>query len=1014
MRLKFIIILLLVVQYIHAQKQWVTEAEDPNSSVSWDKDGVADIIAPKGLTLWNTSLMQGNISIDYEARIVVDESKPISTVNNPQNPNRLSDLNCFWLASDPSVKDGSVLKNLKQRKGVFVNQYALQLYYMGYGGNGNTTTRFRRYDGNKAGVTDANLRPAIIREYTDKDNLLEPNHWYHIHIEKQDDRITYSIDGKCLVDFIDINPHRKGYFGFRTTLAHAQLRNFSYSCSDPDSKPITLRWVKGKGGAVTFGVPFAQGELANNAPINLSTDKGTDIAHDAWTLASWPDGSVKWKAIAAVVPQDADSCLLDIHPTNTKKASSKKDALKGKQRNVTAKGQIIAGNSTIFFSENSENVIDSIVTNGLKTSGASWLEYNNKKLKALNKQIEQQGDVRTTLRVDGESFTLRIYAYRGSDEIKVVHTLLIDSAMNKDGIQSLGFRTSVPMRDADHKRAIVFDKQYMHVKPLIARRPINLDDNDDPADKRSATLIDAIASWDGFRLSQLSPNAFSIRKRATSQSPWIGTIEGQRSPGNVAIGDNQSSIRFALEDFWQSYPSTLQVDNARSDNATVSLWLWSPEAEAMRFEHYDTVAHTLEAAYEDIQEGMSTAYGIARTSTVYITPTLSPITSHKDSPLISDSHSVLLPTPEYLHRKRAFGVWSLPTNDGIDSTLNKIASFYNNEVERHYWYGFFNYGDFMHSYDKSRDEWRYDVGGYAWDNTELATNAMLWYSFLRSGDADLWRMAVAMARHNGEVDCYHQGPHSGLGTRHNVLHWGCGAKEARISQAFWNRFLYYLTADERSGDLIREVRDADTLLYHLDPMRLAQPRSDRYPCTAPARLRIGPDWLAYAGNWFAEWERTGDTYYYNKIQSGLKSIAALPHGIFSGPKALGYDPATGIISWEGDASVQNTNHLLPIMGGFEMMNEMLFSISLPEWNRTWLDFNKQYKEKALEISRNNFRIPRLKGYAYWLTGKEEYRNAALKDLNAGNPFNNKQAFFTNDAATWGLDAIFLKEVIRPQ
>lgn len=1012
MRLKFIIILLLVVQYIHAQKQWVMEAEDPNSSVSWDKDGVADIFAPKGITLWNTSLMQGDVTIDYEARIIVDESKPISTVNNPQNPNRLSDLNCFWLASDPTTKDGSVFKNMKQRKGVFVNQYALQLYYMGYGGNNNSTTRFRRYDGNKAGITDATMRPGILREYTDKDNLLKPNHWYRIHIEQRGDRVTYSIDGKRIVDYIDITPLKKGYFGFRTTLAHAQLRNFSYSCSNPDTKPITLRWVKGKGGAVTFGVPFAQGELAQNAPMNLSTDKGGAIAHDSWTLASWPDGSVKWKAIAAVVPQDADSCLLDIHPASKKKDSPRKTVSNGKQNEASTKGQITAGNSTIFFSENSENVIDSIVTNGIKTSGASWLEYNSRRLKATHKEIEQQGNIRTTLRVDGECFTLRIYAYRGSDEIKVVHTLLIDSAMNKDGIRSLGFRTSVPMRDADHKRGIVFDNQYMHVKPLIARRPIKLNEDGEPDDTRSKTMVDAIASWDGFRLSQLSPNGFSIRKRATAQSPWIGTMEGHRSAGRIAIGDNQSSINFSLEDFWQSYPSTLQVDNARSDNATVSLWLWSPEAEPMCFEHYDTVAHTLEAAYEDIQEGMSTAYGIARTSTFYITPTLSPITDQLHMESANMSHAVLMPVPEYLHRKRAFGVWSLPSGSSLDSTLTRIADFYRTEIERNYWYGYFNYGDVMHTYDGSRGEWRYDVGGYAWDNTELATNAMLWYSFLRTGDSDLWRMAEAMARHNGEVDCYHQGPHTGLGTRHNVLHWGCGAKEARISQAYWNRFLYYLTADERSGDLMREVRDADTLLYHLDPMRLAQPRSDRYPCTTPARLRIGPDWLAYAGNWFAEWERTGNNYYYDKIKAGMKSISALPHGIFSGPKALGYDPATGIISWEGDASVQNTNHLLPIMGGFEMMNEMLFSINNKEWFSTWLDLNKNYKEKALEISRNNFRIPRLKGYAYWHTGKEEYRNTAVKDLLSGNPFRSSDFFYTNDAATWGLDAIFLQEVLK--
>ena len=57
--------------------------------------------------------------------------------------------------------------------------------------------------------------------------------------------------------------------------------------------------------------------------------------------------------------------------------------------------------------------------------------------------------------------------------------------------------------------------------------------------------------------------------------------------------------------------------------------------------------------------------------------------------------------------------------------------------------------------------------------------------------------------------------------------------------------------------------------YDLDPMRLAQPRSE-YPCTAPARLRIGPDWLAYAGNWMTEWERTGNTTYRDKIIAGMK------------------------------------------------------------------------------------------------------------------------------------------------
>lgn len=142
-------------------------------------------------------------------------------------------------------------------------------------------------------------------------------------------------------------------------------------------------------------------------------------------------------------------------------------------------------------------------------------------------------------------------------------------------------------------------------------------------------------------------------------------------------------------------------------------------------------------------------------------------------------------------------------------------------------------------------------------------------------------MAEAMTRHNSEVDTYHIGDMAGLGSRHNVSHWGCGAKEARISQAAFNRFMYYLTCDDRLGDVMHLVADADQMLYKIDPMRLAEPRS-QYPCKAPARLRIGPDWLAYAGNWMTEWERTGNTKYRDKIIAGMKSIAALPHGVYTG------------------------------------------------------------------------------------------------------------------------------------
>ena len=345
----------------------------------------------------------------------------------------------------------------------------------------------------------------------------------------------------------------------------------------------------------------------------------------------------------------------------------------------------------------------------------------------------------------------------------------------------------------------------------------------------------------------------------------------------------------------------------------------------------------------------------------------------------------------------------------IEGTLDGIMDFYEREIERHGWYGFFNYGDVMHGYDTSRDEWRYDVGGYAWDNTELASPTMFWCQFLRTADSRVWRMAEAMTRHCSEVDTYHFGPHSGLGSRHNVVHWGCGAKESRISEAWWNRFLFYLTADDRLGDIIHEVADADTLLYTLDPMRLAQPR-DKYPCSAPARLRIGPDWVGYASNWLAEWERFGNIKYRDKLLAGMKSIIGLPHHFFQGPLALGYDPATGVISTDMPDE-QTTNHLMPIMGGFELLNELQLSIDDPKFFYLWRLYCGQYKEKAWEIKHNKFRIPRLQAYAAW-QGNAPTAKAAWDSLVNNLPLSQKASLWTNDCATWTMDAIFMQATIR--
>ena len=202
-----------------AREAWWMEAEDKASTFTVN-GGTIDIIATKGVTLWNNNLMEGNTIIEYEARIVSDPR-----FKDDKGDIRTSDLNCFWMAERRGGCGGK-----------FVNNYALRLYYMGYGGNWNTTTRFRRSTGYPMTTDSVWLRPVILREYTDKEHLIKPDHWYSIRIEAVDGRVRYIIDGECLVDYVDPRPLTRGYFGFRTTLSHAQMRHFRYSCSNPDTE----------------------------------------------------------------------------------------------------------------------------------------------------------------------------------------------------------------------------------------------------------------------------------------------------------------------------------------------------------------------------------------------------------------------------------------------------------------------------------------------------------------------------------------------------------------------------------------------------------------------------------------------------------------------------------------------------------------------------------------------------------------------------------------------------------
>lgn len=182
-------------------QNWVPEVQEKPESFVKVEDGkmIADVQG--GATIWFKHKLEGNILIEYERTVVM--------AGGPND--RLSDMNMFWMANDPENS------NLFTRNGVFARYHPLLLYYAGIGGNGNTTTRFRKYDGTGQRILHAG--------YSDEEHLLKPNITYLVQIAVYNDSTSLYLDGEKYFSFTDKKPLKSGYFGFRLVKSHQEMDN---------------------------------------------------------------------------------------------------------------------------------------------------------------------------------------------------------------------------------------------------------------------------------------------------------------------------------------------------------------------------------------------------------------------------------------------------------------------------------------------------------------------------------------------------------------------------------------------------------------------------------------------------------------------------------------------------------------------------------------------------------------------------------------------------------------------
>ncbi|MFJ4029730.1 Tat pathway signal sequence domain protein [Paenarthrobacter sp. NPDC089989] len=865
-------------------------------------------------------------------------------------------------------------------------------------------------------------------------------------------------------------------------------------------------WIDGEppatlSGGATWGMPFPRGAVQAASAVSIEDHEGTRIPAQAWPLATWPDGTLKWAGLAIAATEQPSPAYTVRYGSGDPDATEAHDGgaaaavVRSPQVTVTETGDTVAvstgpldmvipcGGQSLFRSLSrdgsvvaSDARLVSLLQHGVvEGAGSTGRDGFTGHVRSVT--VEQRGPIRAVVRLEGVHqadtgtrewlpFTVRFTFHAGARSVRMMHSFVWDGEAEQDFLAGLGVRFTVPLESALHDRHVrlagadggflvegVRGLTGLRRDPGEAVRRAQVAGHATPAlgtwNPEVSERLHLIPSWNDYTLTQLSADGFELRKRTATGHGWVGISGGTRAAGFCSLSDLRGGFGVGVRDFWQSHPGQLDIRRAASSEATVTTWLYSPEAQPMdlRFYHdglgqdtFEEQLEGLEITYEDYEPGFGTPTGIARTHELTLFAyEARPSTESLASDAIAASTPPLLQAPpSYLHACSVFGDWapvdrSTPARAELEDKLDFLFDFYAGQQEQRRWYGFWNYGDVMHTYDSDRHVWRYDVGGYAWDNSELSPDLWLWYMYLRSGRADVFRFAEAMTRHTGEVDVYHSGPWRGLGSRHNVQHWGCSAKQLRISNPAYRRFYYYLTADERTGDLLTELVDSDQNFLGLDPVRKVRPDANTYrPDRGALGVGLGTDWGSLAATWLTDWERTGNPRSRDRLLGTMEDIGALKYGFLTG-EAL-YDLDAG--RFDAGREVISVSHLSAVFGLVEICSELINLVPSPAFEQAWMQYCRLFlaspATQASEVGQPLSGIyltqahSRLTAYAAARLGSAELAAAAWESFSVGGEnLNHAEAFTvqkilppyvlapvdeaptvsTNDAAQFGLAVI---------
>ncbi|MCR4376176.1 MAG: hypothetical protein NUW22_15145, partial [Acidobacteria bacterium] len=566
-----------------------------------------------------------------------------------------------------------------------------------------------------------------------------------------------------------------------------------------------------QGAPVTLGVPFPVGALASPDHVRVLGPDGREHQSQVTEVTTWDpiDPSAKWIWVfffadagpaytleyGPAVRRQAPATRLEF--VNNPRAQGLAEVTTGPLRFVVRQGDT-GFLSTVQLDLAGDGFTDDDVIGTGPVGRGSFADVLDDAGVDSSRAIVQRtfmdkgtGPLHAVLRVEGEyrygradnqtsPFVTRIHAYAGKPYIRVLHSWVYTGIPDKHRPQA-----------GDYPHVATQGEQLITTDPTDTGWVV-------PNDRLQAL---------GLGLS------LKINARAASVAQLDAT---RRGPGWIDVADDRRGVAVGLRHFVEEYPKELSFDPATGGLAT---YFWSPKGGPASFARSSN-APANEGAVENW------AQGLAKTSEAlfYFHP------AGISSEAIGKTMALVL-APPVAHVDPAWygasGVYGAmapqgSAHGGLERGLEYKFAWMRFNQRTEPWYGMFNHGDMMNTFDGKR----WSVFGHG----EPAQDFMWWLQFMRTGDADMFDTAMAFSRHTMDVDNTHwpAGPvflgdsnypmdywnslkapqatkYLGVGRRHAEQHW-MHILSAHVWVQGWMAS-YYLAGEQRGLDVARLTAD---------------------------------------------------------------------------------------------------------------------------------------------------------------------------------------------------------------